>query len=68
MLSLWKENEDGRGKRWIFVDTIPLLYGKKNVEKQQKIETWLDLYQLTAELNIEKQNLKNISQPIDYVI
>ena len=53
---------------WIFVDKIPLLYHKKNVEKQQKIETWLDLYQLTTELNIAKQNLKGANQPIGYVI
>jgi hypothetical protein len=53
---------------WIFVDKIPLLYDKKNVEKQQKIETWLDLYQLTTELNISKQSLKSVNQPIGYII
>ena len=53
---------------WIFVDKIPLLYDKKNVEKQQKIETWLDLYQLTTELNISKQSLKGVNQPIGYII
>ena len=53
---------------WIFIDKIPLLYDKKNVEKQQKIETWLDLYQLTTELNIAKHNLQALNQPIGYVI
>ena len=61
--------EDAYG--WLFVDTIPLLYDEKNVARQQKVETWLDLYQLTKELEIEK-TLKQISlvknPVINYVI
>ncbi len=52
---------------YIFIDKIPLLYSKRNVERQQKIETWLDLYQLTSELKIAKQKLKAAAQPLSYV-
>jgi hypothetical protein len=39
---------------WIFVNSIPLLYEKKRVVKQSKIETWLDLSQVAMELGIDK--------------
>ena len=54
---------------WLFVNTIPLLYEEKKIERQSKIETWLNLYQITRELNIQKpenQNAANAS--INYVI
>jgi hypothetical protein len=51
---------------YIFVDRIPLLYSRRNVERQQKIETWLDLYQLTEDLKIAKQQLKAANIP-DYI-
>ena len=54
---------------WLFVDTVPLLYEKKKVARQLKIETWLDLYQLTKELNIEKLgNQTGANAAINYVI
>jgi maltose-binding protein MalE len=54
---------------WLFVDTVPLLYDKKKVAKQLQIETWLDLYQLTKELNIQKlENSKGTNPTINYVI
>ena len=54
---------------WLFVDTIPLLYDKKKVARQLKIETWLDLYQLTKELSIQKlENLNGVNPAINYVI
>ena len=54
---------------WLFVDTVPLLYEKKNVARQLQIETWLDLYQLTKELNIEKLgNQTGANAAINYVI
>jgi hypothetical protein len=37
---------------WLFVNTIPLLYEEKKIERQSKIENWLNLYQLTKELDI----------------
>jgi hypothetical protein len=54
---------------WLFVNTIPLLYEEKKIERQSKIETWLDLYQLTKELNIEKlENQNGVNTPMNYVI
>ena len=54
---------------WLFVNTIPLLYEEKKIERQSKIETWLDLYQLTKELNIEKlENRNGANAAINYVI
>jgi hypothetical protein len=54
---------------WLFVNTIPLLVEEKKIERQTKIETWLNLYQITRELNIQKpQNSNNTSTPINYVI
>jgi maltose-binding protein MalE len=54
---------------WLFVDTIPLLYEKKKVARQLQIETWLDLYQLTKELNIENLETRNGAKAaINYVI
>ncbi len=54
---------------WLFVNTIPLLYEEKKIERQSKIETWLDLYQLTRELNIQKpENRRVANEPMNYVI
>jgi hypothetical protein len=54
---------------WLFVNTIPLLYEEKKIERQSKIETWLNLYQLTRELNIHKtENQNAASAPMNYVI
>ena len=54
---------------WLFVDTIPLLCDKKKVARQLQIETWLDLYQLTKELNIQKlENSNGANMAINYVI
>jgi maltose-binding protein MalE len=54
---------------WLFVDTVPLLYEKKKVARQLQIETWLDLYQLTKELNIQKPENQSVANaPMNYVI
>jgi hypothetical protein len=53
---------------WLFVNTTPLLYEEKKIERQSKIETWLNLYQLTRELNIQKTENQNGGAPINYVI
>ena len=52
---------------WLFVNTIPLLYEEKKIERQSKIETWLNLYQLTRELNIHQPDQKGTNSPINYV-
>jgi hypothetical protein len=54
---------------WLFVDTVPLLYEEKNIERQNKVETWLDLYQLTRELDLQDQKKRHYGNPpINYVI
>jgi hypothetical protein len=39
---------------WIFVNTIPILFDKTRIAKQQKIETWLNLYEAVKKLGLEK--------------
>ena len=54
---------------WLFVNTIPLLYEEKKIERQSKIETWLNLYQLARELDIQKpENQNGVNAPMNYVI
>ncbi|KON32077.1 MAG: hypothetical protein AC479_07920 [miscellaneous Crenarchaeota group-6 archaeon AD8-1] len=54
---------------WLFVNKTPLLYNKKNVDRQKKIEKWLDLYQLIREFNIDKNKLKRKKKSkLEYVI
>jgi hypothetical protein len=43
------------------------MYKEKNIERQSKIETWLNLYQLTRELNIQKPEPQRSNSPINYV-
>jgi len=51
------------------VNVVPLLYNKKKVERQLKIEEWLDLYQLTRELGIaDVADLSARRSAINYVI
>jgi hypothetical protein len=52
---------------WLFVNTIPLMYEEKKIERQSKIETWLNLYELTRELNIQKPAQTAQTSPINYV-
>jgi len=54
---------------WLFVNSIPLLYEEKKIERQSKIETWLDLYQIARELDIQKPGNQNgANAPMNYVI
>jgi hypothetical protein len=53
---------------WLFVNTIPLLYEEKKIERQSKIETWLNLYQIARELNIQKPDQNGSNAPMNYVI
>jgi hypothetical protein len=43
------------------------MYEEQKIERQSKIETWLNLYQLTRELNIQKPEPESSSSPINYV-
>ncbi|TRO47803.1 hypothetical protein E2P47_03855 [Candidatus Bathyarchaeota archaeon] len=54
---------------WLFVNKTPLLYNKKNVDRQKKIEKWLDLYQLVREFHIDKNKQKRKKKSkLEYVI
>lgn len=54
---------------WLFVNKTPLLYNKKNVDRQKKIEKWLNLYQLARELKIDKNKLNGKKKfTLEYVI
>jgi hypothetical protein len=39
---------------WIFVNMVPMLCDKARISKQQKVETWLKLYQTVGELGLTK--------------
>jgi len=51
-----KESQD-----WIFVNRIPMLCEKDHIMRQQKVETWLDLYQLKHELELAQAELQQLS-------
>jgi hypothetical protein len=54
---------------WLFVNTTPVLVEEKKIERQCKIENWLNLYQIARELNIQKpENSHNTNTPINYII
>ncbi len=54
---------------WVFVNAVPMLFDKKNIERQKKVETWLDLYQVTRELGITTESgHPKLNEPINYVI
>jgi hypothetical protein len=54
---------------WLFVDFIPLLYEKKRVARQFKIETWLDLAQVVKELGIEKtESIRSTTASASYIV
>lgn len=40
--------------KWLFVGNIPLLYSKRRITKQLKIEAWLDLAQLLDTLGLKQ--------------
>jgi len=53
---------------WVFVDFLPLLYEKRRVARQYKVETWLDLTQLLKELQLEGLDKRNTSSTMKYVV
>jgi hypothetical protein len=52
---------------WIFVNMVPLLCDKTRIAKQQKVETWLNLYQLAKKLGLEKIERQNPGASMSYV-
>ncbi|HEX9262514.1 MAG TPA: hypothetical protein VF893_08310 [Candidatus Bathyarchaeia archaeon] len=53
---------------WIFVNMVPLLCDKTRIAKQQKIETWLNLYQLVEKLGLLIKENERATAPLSYVI
>jgi hypothetical protein len=54
---------------WIFVGFTPLLYERQRVARQSKVETWLNLFQIVKELDIEKaEDKRNVPPTMSYVI
>ena len=54
---------------WLFIDFIPVLYEKKRIVRQSKIETWLDLAQIVKELGIEKtENAPGRTTSTSYIV
>ncbi len=53
---------------WIFINMVPMLCDKNRIAKQQKIETWLNLYQIAAKLGLQKGEGGKSDSPIQYVI
>ena len=60
---LAEENSD-----WIFVNMVPMLCDKTRIAKQQKVETWLNLYQLVEKLGLQKKGIHESNAPVKYVI
>jgi len=53
---------------WIFVNMIPLLCDKARIAKQQKVETWLNLYQVAAQLGLQKSANHENRSSMNYVV
>jgi hypothetical protein len=53
---------------WIFVNMVPMLCEKTRIAKQQKVETWLNLYQLAKQLGLKKIERQNPKSSIGYII
>jgi len=53
---------------WVFVNAVPLLYDKKRVARQLKVEMWLDLAQAVKELGIEKLQTKQNFGQMGYIV
>ena len=53
---------------WLFVENVPLLFDKERVQRQLKVENWLDLTQLLKEIRNEDADKKKLQKAIDYVV
>jgi hypothetical protein len=47
---------------------VPLLCDKTRIAKQQKVETWLNLYQLAEKLGLENAERQNPEASMSYVV
>ena len=54
---------------WLFIDGKPLLFERKHVARQVKIDTWLDLAELLKELTLMMPaEGAGLSKRADYVV
>jgi hypothetical protein len=53
---------------WIFINMVPMLCDKTRIAKQQKVETWLNLYQLAKKLGLDKAERLNPCATMSYVV
>jgi hypothetical protein len=53
---------------WLFVENIPLLFDKERIQRQLKVETWLDLTQLLKEMKDDDKKRASPQQTISYVV
>jgi len=53
---------------WLFVDSVPLLIDKERVQRQLKVETWLDLTQLLKEIKGNDEKNQSHHKAISYVV
>jgi hypothetical protein len=45
-----------------------MLCDKARIAKQQKVETWLNLYQLAAKIGLQKTSNQEAREPVKYII
>jgi len=53
---------------WIFVNMVPMLCDKTRIAKQQKIETWLNLYEAVKKLGLEKTERQHPAASMSYIV
>lgn len=53
---------------WMFVENVPLLFDKERIQRQLKVETWLDLTQLLREVKDDAKKIEDHQQVMGYVV
>ena len=53
---------------WLFVESTPLLFDKERIQRQLKVETWLDLTQLLKEIKDEDRERVSHQQAMSYIV
>jgi hypothetical protein len=55
--------------RWLFVESVPLLFEKRRVARQLQIEVWLDPSPILKMLKIENVGGRKGERPtLDYIV
>jgi hypothetical protein len=53
---------------WLFIDGKPMLFERKHVARQVKIDTWLDLAELLKELTLMPAEGTNLTKQPGYLV